>query len=223
MARPAADRERADGRGDQGPASRWVGVLNDDRHLAPAPAPRARCVAAPARGRAHRPVPAARLGRGDAARGDAAVPRRRRSAAARSATTASRTSSAGRSPRRRTWPARSASPPPVTLQPQYSLLVREIESEIVPACLDAGMGLLPWSPLAGGWLTGKYQRDSTPTGATRLGEDPERGMEAWEPRNARGAHLARSSTPSPRSPRRAASTPHRCRSPGWRAGRRSPR
>ncbi|HYO19734.1 MAG TPA: aldo/keto reductase [Dermatophilaceae bacterium] len=73
--------------------------------------------------------------------------------------------------------------PPVTHQPQYSLLVREIESEIVPACLDANMGLLPWSPLAGGWLTGKYRRDSGPTGATRLGEDPKRGMEAWEPRN----------------------------------------
>jgi aryl-alcohol dehydrogenase-like predicted oxidoreductase len=73
--------------------------------------------------------------------------------------------------------------PPVTLQPQYSLLVREIESEIVPACIDAGMGLLPWSPLAGGWLTGKYQRNTEPTGATRLGEDPQRGMEAWEPRN----------------------------------------
>ena len=73
--------------------------------------------------------------------------------------------------------------PPVTLQPQYSLLVREIESEIVPACLDADIGLLPWSPLAGGWLTGKYRRDADPTGATRLGENPERGMEAWEPRN----------------------------------------
>src|SRR5665811_2010534 len=33
------------------------------------------------------------------------------------------------------------------------------------------------------WLTGKYQRDADPTGATRLGEDPKRGMEAWEPRN----------------------------------------
>jgi len=73
--------------------------------------------------------------------------------------------------------------PPVTLQPQYSLLVREIESEIVPASLDAGIGLLPWSPLGGGWLTGKYQRDTDPTGATRLGENPARGMEAWEPRN----------------------------------------
>jgi aryl-alcohol dehydrogenase-like predicted oxidoreductase len=73
--------------------------------------------------------------------------------------------------------------PPVTLQPQYSLLVREIESEIVPASVDASIGLLPWSPLAGGWLTGKYRRDADPTGATRLGENPERGMEAWEPRN----------------------------------------
>jgi aryl-alcohol dehydrogenase-like predicted oxidoreductase len=73
--------------------------------------------------------------------------------------------------------------PPVTLQPQYSLLVRGIEHEIVPACLDAGIGLLPWSPLAGGWLSGKYTRDTAPTGATRLGENPERGMEAWGPRN----------------------------------------
>jgi aryl-alcohol dehydrogenase (NADP+) len=72
---------------------------------------------------------------------------------------------------------------PVTLQPQYSLLVREVESEIVPAALDAGVGLLPWSPLGGGWLTGKYKRDVKPKGATRLGEDPARGMEAWKPRN----------------------------------------
>ncbi|HSK26314.1 MAG TPA: aldo/keto reductase [Jiangellales bacterium] len=68
---------------------------------------------------------------------------------------------------------------PVTLQPQYNLLVREIEWEIVPACLSAGLGLLPWSPLGGGWLTGKYRREARPEGATRLGEDPERGMEGW--------------------------------------------
>src|SRR6266480_1444276 len=71
---------------------------------------------------------------------------------------------------------------PVTLQPQYSLLVREIEWEIVPAALDAGVGLLPWSPLGGGWLSGKYQRDVRPAGATRLGEDPGRGMEAYDRR-----------------------------------------
>lgn len=74
--------------------------------------------------------------------------------------------------------------PPVTLQPQYSLIVRGIEHEVVPAALDASVGLLPWSPLAGGWLSGKYRRDEPPTGATRLGENPTRGMEAWEARNA---------------------------------------
>lgn len=73
---------------------------------------------------------------------------------------------------------------PVTLQPQYNLLMRDVELEVVPACLDAGIGLLPWSPLAGGWLTGKYKRDQFPTGATRLGENPKRGGEAFEPRNA---------------------------------------
>jgi len=74
--------------------------------------------------------------------------------------------------------------PPVTLQPQYNLLVRDIEHEVVPAALDAGIGLLPWSPLGGGWLTGKYERDVPPTGASRLGENPKRGMEAWEARNS---------------------------------------
>ena len=71
---------------------------------------------------------------------------------------------------------------PVTLQQQYSLLAREIEWEIVPAVLDAGLGLLPWSPLGGGWLSGKYKRNQRPTGATRLGEDPLRGMDAYDRR-----------------------------------------
>jgi aryl-alcohol dehydrogenase-like predicted oxidoreductase len=74
---------------------------------------------------------------------------------------------------------------PVTLQPQYSLLVREIEWEIVPAAIDAGLGLLPWSPLGGGWLSGKYRRDQRPAGATRLGQDPNRGMEAYDRRGTR--------------------------------------
>ena len=71
---------------------------------------------------------------------------------------------------------------PVTVQPQYSLIVRETEWEIMPAALDAGLGLLPWSPLGGGWLSGKYRKDERPSGSTRLGEDPGRGMEAWERR-----------------------------------------
>jgi aryl-alcohol dehydrogenase-like predicted oxidoreductase len=73
--------------------------------------------------------------------------------------------------------------PIVTLQPQYNLLVREIEWEIVPACQENGLGLLPWSPLGGGWLTGKYSRDERPSGATRLGEDPDRGVEAYDRRS----------------------------------------
>jgi aryl-alcohol dehydrogenase-like predicted oxidoreductase len=80
--------------------------------------------------------------------------------------------------------------PPVTLQPQYNLLVRDIEHEIVPATLDAGIGLLPWSPLGGGWLSGKYKRDQMPTGATRLGENPQRGMEAYDARNAKSTTWA---------------------------------
>jgi aryl-alcohol dehydrogenase-like predicted oxidoreductase len=74
--------------------------------------------------------------------------------------------------------------PIVTLQPQYNLLVREIEFELTDVCESENIGILPWSPLAGGWLTGKYRRDEVPTGPSRLGDDPERGMEAYAPRNA---------------------------------------
>ncbi len=73
---------------------------------------------------------------------------------------------------------------PVTLQPQYNLLARAIEWEIIPACESTGLGLLPWSPLGGGWLTGKYQRETRPTGATRLGENPDRGVEAYDRRGS---------------------------------------
>jgi aryl-alcohol dehydrogenase-like predicted oxidoreductase len=74
--------------------------------------------------------------------------------------------------------------PLVTLQPQYNLITRDIEFELVDVCRNEGIGILPWSPLAGGWLTGKSRRDEVPTGATRLGEDSGRGMEAYAPRNA---------------------------------------
>ena len=60
---------------------------------------------------------------------------------------------------------------PVTLQQQYSLLSRETEYEVVPAVLYNGVGLLPWSPLAGGFLTGKYRRGEAPAINTRAGSD----------------------------------------------------
>ena len=46
----------------------------------------------------------------------------------------------------------------VTEQPPYSLLVRGIEAEVLPVAERYGMGVLPWSPLAGGWLSGRYRK-----------------------------------------------------------------
>src|SRR4051812_35609017 len=46
----------------------------------------------------------------------------------------------------------------VTEQPPYSLLVRGIEADVLPVAEKYGMGVLPWSPLAGGWLSGKYRK-----------------------------------------------------------------
>lgn len=103
--------------------------------------------------------------------------------------------------------------PIVSLQPQYNLLAREIEWELIDLCELEGISTLPWSPLGGGWLTGKYRREvvtatgsDVPTGATRLGEDPDRGVEAWSKRNVDHVHAivdevvaiadARGSTPS---------------------------
>jgi len=45
-------------------------------------------------------------------------------------------------------------------QPPYSILVRGIEAAVLPACARYGMGAIVWSPLAGGWLTGKYRKDA---------------------------------------------------------------
>jgi aryl-alcohol dehydrogenase-like predicted oxidoreductase len=60
---------------------------------------------------------------------------------------------------------------PITLQQQYSLACREIEYEVVPAALHNGIGLLPWSPLAGGFLSGKYTREGVlNTNGTRYGD-----------------------------------------------------
>lgn len=50
----------------------------------------------------------------------------------------------------------------VSMQPEYSLVDRHEEENILPACADQGIGVIPWSPLAGGFLTGKYDRESEP-------------------------------------------------------------
>ncbi len=62
----------------------------------------------------------------------------------------------------------------VTFQAQYSLVVRDVEREHVPLCRDMGLGILPWSPLAGGFLTGKFEKGQVPDANARLGAKPER-------------------------------------------------
>ncbi|HEY5924838.1 MAG TPA: aldo/keto reductase [Kofleriaceae bacterium] len=62
----------------------------------------------------------------------------------------------------------------VTLQAQYSLVVRDLEREHIPLCRENGLGILPWSPLAGGFLTGKFERGKAPAADARLGAKPDR-------------------------------------------------
>jgi aryl-alcohol dehydrogenase-like predicted oxidoreductase len=55
-------------------------------------------------------------------------------------------------------------------QPPYSMLVRGIEADVLPTCARYGMGVIPWSPLAGGWLSGRYRKETdvpTPVSAAR--------------------------------------------------------
>lgn len=53
------------------------------------------------------------------------------------------------------------------IQQQYSLLCRETEWETIPCALSSGLAVLPWSPLKGGWLTGKYKADTAPSKSSR--------------------------------------------------------
>jgi len=68
------------------------------------------------------------------------------------------------------------------LQPLYNLLDRSIEWELLPVCANEGVGVIPWSPLRGGWLSGKYHRGMDgPPSDTRVEKAGERGWsESWE-------------------------------------------
>ena len=52
-------------------------------------------------------------------------------------------------------------------QPPYSMLVRGVEAEVLPLCQQYGMGVIPWSPLAGGWLTGRWRKGQEAPTSTR--------------------------------------------------------
>lgn len=73
----------------------------------------------------------------------------------------------------------------VCVQPLYNLLDRVIEWEVLPVCQNEGMGVIPWSPLRGGWLTGKYRRGmEAPPAGTRIQAATEKGWsEAWSAYN----------------------------------------
>jgi 1-deoxyxylulose-5-phosphate synthase len=69
----------------------------------------------------------------------------------------------------------------VSVQPRYNLLYREIETELLPLCRDAGLGVLVYNPMAGGFLSGKYQAGEPPRVGTRftLGSASERYQERY--------------------------------------------
>jgi aryl-alcohol dehydrogenase-like predicted oxidoreductase len=62
----------------------------------------------------------------------------------------------------------------VTEQPPYSLLVRHIENDVLPTALEFGMGVIPWSPLAGGWLSGKWRKGQETPQSSRAQRIPAR-------------------------------------------------
>ena len=92
-------------------------------------------------------------------------------------------------------------------QPPYSIFVRGIETSVLPTCQKYGMGVIPWSPLAGGWLTGRYRKDATAArhrpGPPHAG--PLRLRPAGEPAQARPRRVADRRWPTRRG----------CRSRTW--------
>jgi len=69
---------------------------------------------------------------------------------------------------------------PIVFQPFYNLMVRSIEYEILPLCMEEKITILPWSPLFGGWLSGKYYRGMKPPENTRVSNST---RFAWEKYN----------------------------------------
>jgi aryl-alcohol dehydrogenase-like predicted oxidoreductase len=59
-------------------------------------------------------------------------------------------------------------------QPPYSILVRGVEAEVLPVCQEYGMGVIPWSPLAGGWLSGRYRKGADLPTSSRVQRLPHR-------------------------------------------------
>lgn len=71
-----------------------------------------------------------------------------------------------------TLAAERGAPSPIAIQVEYSLVARDVEGEHFPAAREAGMGVVPWSPLAGGFLSGKYRREDTSNSGRLSGANP---------------------------------------------------
>jgi aryl-alcohol dehydrogenase-like predicted oxidoreductase len=72
----------------------------------------------------------------------------------------------------------------VSEQPPYSVLVRGIENDVLPTCLRYGMGVMSYSPLTGGWLSGRWRKDTGQQSSSRAGRLPER-FDLSQPANQR--------------------------------------
>ena len=59
-------------------------------------------------------------------------------------------------------------------QPPYSILARGVETDVLPTCVRHGIGVIPWSPLAGGWLSGRYRKGAEAPVSSRSGRIPQR-------------------------------------------------
>jgi aryl-alcohol dehydrogenase-like predicted oxidoreductase len=69
-----------------------------------------------------------------------------------------------------------------SLQPQYSVVERNIEYEVLPVCIREGIGVIPWSPLGGGFLSGKYRKGEKPPADSRIAHAEDDWEEAWHRR-----------------------------------------
>jgi aryl-alcohol dehydrogenase-like predicted oxidoreductase len=74
-------------------------------------------------------------------------------------------------------------------QPPYSILARDVERDVLPTCRRHGMGVIPWSPLAGGWLSGRYRKGADQPDSTRAARLPAR-FDMSDPGNVRKLEAA---------------------------------
>ena len=84
-------------------------------------------------------------------------------------------------------------------QPPYSILTRNVEHDVLPTCEHYGMGVIPYSPLAGGWLSGRYRKDARVQGPSSAAR-PQARFDMSDAANQRKLDAADHSPNSPNTP-----------------------